>query len=315
MYTPSLLPEQNVVETYYRKAYDLTPRTKSPDVKPQEEEIEEHDQQSHYSGDSTGPEGDAVEDHDQQSHLNDGTPLASDGELEVNEGEENDEQPHCDAESTGAYDQAYRHGDSASAPDLERPACFDASPPLDAAVATKIPSVITWPSLDMMPLYMGQYVYSIGLSSDIPTVPLEETEWLGCLTIFTYDLASLMQEGFFWTDVNVDIGKSGFKFGARLPHEPYQQGWRYARFYSLNSLAGGPQWNGYLSLYAHDFQVLKNFNLAHLGLEHVCGARAVDWERKYNYNYDSCYPDKCYNAMFGNMELEGWWPWPKAGDA
>ncbi|WYZ36047.1 hypothetical protein EsH8_X_000694 [Colletotrichum jinshuiense] len=139
------------------------------------------------------------------------------------------------------------------------------------------------------------------------------TEWSASLHVKVKDLPRLMREGFHWTLVN--FHREASFFNKNISEPPLRQsGWSCSRTYYLSDLdEDDPQWTAKLMVCARERQVLTRFRLVELRPELVFYTLAWNPEcrEQFYYTFDRHDPEKNFNAIYDDMPLEGWWPWPK----
>lgn len=148
---------------------------------------------------------------------------------------------------------------------------------------------------------------------DIICRPNNTTDWLARLQVHAKDVPRLMKKGFYWTEANVRKRAGYFLLEkASLPAD-VRDHWDYARAYHLTDIAkdGNQQWIAVLWVFALKLSVLSNFRVRHLSVDQIRFARAYDGERRPIYDFDVHYPGDSFNAVYDDMPLGGWWPWPK----
>ncbi|KAE9578273.1 hypothetical protein CGCF415_v012562 [Colletotrichum fructicola] len=141
------------------------------------------------------------------------------------------------------------------------------------------------------------------------------------LCVKTTDLKRLMREGFFWATENFNFKATyTHTFDPRKePKQLAQMGWTCARNFFLSDLEDDPFWTAKMSVYARDRVTLDSFAVTGLSRKNMSGARA--WAKDGTSGYvEDLYkwvcgsPESSYNKIYGNLPLDGWWPWPKADD-
>jgi hypothetical protein len=92
-------------------------------------------------------------------------------------------------------------------------------------------------------------------------------------------------------------------------------GLKYGRVWILADKSHGknPRWVGYLEYVNRDFSALTRFRPQYLLRADVSLAVAKNGRGQYIYGYDRRSPKTCYNCIYDDKPLEGWWPWPKEG--
>ncbi|KAJ0358734.1 hypothetical protein COL154_008895 [Colletotrichum chrysophilum] len=141
------------------------------------------------------------------------------------------------------------------------------------------------------------------------------------LCVKTTDLKRLMREGFFWATENFNFKATyTHTFDPRKePKQLAQMGWTCARNFFLSDLEDDPFWTAKMSVYARDRVTLDSFAVTGLSRKNMSWARA--WAKDGTSGYvEDLYkwvcgsPESSYNKIYGNLPLDGWWPWPKADD-
>ncbi|KAI8691778.1 hypothetical protein LRP88_09042 [Fusarium phalaenopsidis] len=145
---------------------------------------------------------------------------------------------------------------------------------------------------------------------DVPddTMP----EWKAYLRVSAHDVPRLMREGFYWSEVNVDQERGEY---ASYPREENPSLPRFCRTYYLDDLEDDPQWMAQLTVHSHELHVLSKFRLRDLRVEDILSAMAFRPRSHRVYYYHARKPQHCINAIYDNMPLKGWWPWPKEEEA
>jgi hypothetical protein len=57
-------------------------------------------------------------------------------------------------------------------------------------------------------------------------------------------------------------------------------------------------------------KTISEFRLEKIVIENISWARGWSWADRLVYAYDA-FTDVNYNAIYDDMPLDGWWPWPK----
>ncbi|KAI1210178.1 uncharacterized protein F4807DRAFT_460009 [Annulohypoxylon truncatum] len=150
----------------------------------------------------------------------------------------------------------------------------------------------------------------------------EQGSWYARLIFKTDNVPQLMREGLHWSLENVRW-EDGYIEATpaesdRTPPDKEQikycnkLGLIKTRHYFLCDLQVPSQWVAHLQVYAAKNRVLANMRLGNLSRKNIYAAYAgcVDREQ-YIYLYDSFRPETWYNAIYDDMPMRGWWPWPK----
>lgn len=143
----------------------------------------------------------------------------------------------------------------------------------------------------------------------------DELDWEARLEIRAKSVPNLMRQGFFWGLDNVKMEEGYFVIGKKqIPAmaKADTTGWNCARMYALTDLADDPQWIAEIWVFARKLQTLSTFRLSMLSPSQISGVTAGDGMGGQVYNYLAFHPELTFNAIYDDMPLEGWWPWPKA---
>lgn len=97
--------------------------------------------------------------------------------------------------------------------------------------------------------------------------------------------------------------------------------WEFCRVYQLaekprssRDQRGSQLWVGKVEVYAHRFDVLRDFSLDRdLDRDNITKAQAFDFPPCWiqYYRYDKACPEQCINVVADNTPLDGWRPWPR----
>ncbi|KAI1735164.1 hypothetical protein F4680DRAFT_436153 [Xylaria scruposa] len=155
---------------------------------------------------------------------------------------------------------------------------------------------------------------SFGFCPD-PSDPTPNQDWIALLMVKCRDVPCLMREGFHWDGANV-IREEGyidrdFTY-ARLRKDGKR--WVGARHYFLKDLQQPSRWVATIKVFALNPGTLNQFDLNQLSRE-----RSMQWAKASNnqssehyiYGWDYCSPTMWFNAIYDDMPMEGWWPWPR----
>ncbi|KAI8684779.1 hypothetical protein NCS57_00144900 [Fusarium keratoplasticum] len=89
----------------------------------------------------------------------------------------------------------------------------------------------------------------------------------------------------------------------------------FCRTYYLDDLEDDPQWMAKLTVHSHELHVLSEFRLRDLRVEDILSAMAFRPRGHRVCYYHAHKPQHGINAIYDNMPLKGWWPWPKEEEA
>ncbi|KAL2675283.1 hypothetical protein Neosp_011467 [[Neocosmospora] mangrovei] len=151
------------------------------------------------------------------------------------------------------------------------------------------------------------WVLEIKFASDLDFPRDTEPEWRASLRVNTHDVPKLMREGFYWSEANVNQERGEY---ACYPHEN-QRPQTFCRTYHLGDLQDDPQWVAELTVCSHELRVLSEFRIRNLKIEDTLSAVAYRPHDHWVYFYHVHAPWQCINAIYDDMPLKGWWPWPK----
>ncbi|KAJ0305576.1 hypothetical protein COL5a_006303 [Colletotrichum fioriniae] len=136
--------------------------------------------------------------------------------------------------------------------------------------------------------------------------------WEARFRVRAKDLPRLMREGLHWTIANIHREAGYFEYEAKEPVMK-EAGWTCTRNYYLSDLSPEQNWTAKMTVCARDLQTLARFDMAKLRPEQAYTALA--WTNvqpgQYIYNFERLAPGRNFNAIYDEMPMEGWWPWPK----
>ncbi|KAI1266222.1 hypothetical protein F5Y18DRAFT_435158 [Xylariaceae sp. FL1019] len=141
---------------------------------------------------------------------------------------------------------------------------------------------------------------------------LEQT-WAVEMAVKCHDVPLQMREGFHWDASNV-VREDGYisSNANRLIHVSGKQ-YYGSRYYFLKDMRESPRWVACIAVYALNWETIYRFDLSQLSLNTMHGATAYAPHGDPIYNYLYGKPTACYNVIYDDMPMEGWWPWPKKG--
>lgn len=135
------------------------------------------------------------------------------------------------------------------------------------------------------------------------------SDWLALLSVKVADMPRLMREGFHWNGANFCMDEGYLE---EVPEaRRLQNDMTVARHYTLTDLSDEPNWHGTLMVSARNFKVLSTFRVSDLSPDQTLVALGTKTSGQYVYHYSAENPDKNFNAIYDDMPMEGWWPWPK----
>ena len=145
-------------------------------------------------------------------------------------------------------------------------------------------------------------------------------EWLGRIDIHSRNLPHLMRHGLFWGQDSIRKEQGYFVCNdtAKLPVAQRTSGWKYMRKYVLKSQSSGPdgkpEWVGEFYMFSKELSVLAGIKLETWlppAKYLVQWANAWNWEDDVVYHYRKNAPEENFNAIYDDMPMQGWWPWPR----
>lgn len=136
--------------------------------------------------------------------------------------------------------------------------------------------------------------------------------WAAGLLVKCRDVPRLMREGFFWSAE--DILPEGGYMSHSTPPEWSHIGFAHERVWSLADRSNGetPLWVARLNVLSPSIAILKGFRPDTLSRENVHKAHAWNAEKRLVYHFEYLSPGDCYNTIYNDMPLQGWWPWPRS---
>lgn len=138
--------------------------------------------------------------------------------------------------------------------------------------------------------------------------------WMGLRVM---NIPHLMRHGLHWSRADILAEKGFMTFHGSDPEltsEHKKAGWLHTRTFFLECHEGIDDeggWFGRIKVYAKDTATLASFKLADMSLDTMSSCEALNWDRQIVYAYESTMPGKAFNAIYDDMPLQGWWPWPK----
>lgn len=140
--------------------------------------------------------------------------------------------------------------------------------------------------------------------------------WRGGLYVDTKDVLRLMRQGFYWTMSNVVL-EEGFVGPNEIDPFLGKDEGTFCRHYFLTDLSEEPQWTAWLILSPReseaDLFALLKVKLESLSPDLITEVFANNPHGGLIYYYAFNEPEANFNCVYGNMPMDGWWPWPKRG--
>ena len=136
--------------------------------------------------------------------------------------------------------------------------------------------------------------------------------WAAGLAVKCRDLPRLMREGFFWSAENI-LPEEGHMTNAEYREWARGLGRHaYGRVWHLADKSNGeaPLWVARLEVCSRSVELLGRFEVRNLSRNMVYEAFAWNAEYRAVYAFRHYQPDGCFNCIYDEMPMEGWWPWP-----
>ncbi|KAJ4318482.1 hypothetical protein N0V84_006807 [Fusarium piperis] len=128
-------------------------------------------------------------------------------------------------------------------------------------------------------------------------------QWTACLDLTISDVPSLMQDGLYLAQENVQERENHV-------HEIYAN--EHKRYYLRRCFTVvDTKWSGRLGVTSWTYEPVRDFRIHHLSADKVYNAQVLDKDGNVVYCYDMCKSYKNANYMYDDMPMDGLWPWPK----
>lgn len=142
----------------------------------------------------------------------------------------------------------------------------------------------------------------------------ELRDWGAFVQILVADLPKLMRDGLYWTEENLDREAGYVENSPHTNISPFLPAWiTCGRIYDFRDLGSAPQWTAKMTVLCPDLDRLSRFRFRDLTVSQIVFCGAMDAKGKDVYMYSRLGEDVNINAIYDDMPLEGWWPWPKKG--
>ncbi|KAF5127248.1 hypothetical protein E5D57_008176 [Metarhizium anisopliae] len=143
--------------------------------------------------------------------------------------------------------------------------------------------------------------------------------WVAAIIFRVKDLPAAMKQGLYCSQDNVDLSGCCFYDDLQSMPPAFQdwglrlQDWglTHARRFQLIDLAENPQWKATLFVVSRGIKPLCRFRIQTLSVNNILGTAAFTRDGKLAYMYNRAEPERNFNAIYDDMPLRGWWPWPK----
>ncbi|KAF4974675.1 hypothetical protein FZEAL_8446 [Fusarium zealandicum] len=134
--------------------------------------------------------------------------------------------------------------------------------------------------------------------------PLDlDVGWTAQLSLTTWDLPGIMNNGLYLTQENVQVRDNHFKACFLEQHRRLICNRSYT--------VADPRWSGHLHVCSWSTKIVMDFRIHHLSPEKVLLARVNNQEGGCVYYYNLHLPGNDANCLYDDMVLDGLWPWPK----
>lgn len=134
--------------------------------------------------------------------------------------------------------------------------------------------------------------------------------WVARVCVNVRTLPNLMRSGFHVAEENVQRRKGYFVLDPQ-GQNPFEGQPTHSPRYSLKS-TGSPRWNAEVIVTASTVRELSQFQMPQsLSAENVGVAVGFDRSGQRIYGFSVVDPDENFNAVYDDMPLNGWWPWPR----
>ena len=95
-----------------------------------------------------------------------------------------------------------------------------------------------------------------------------------------------------------------------IPCQHLVHGWAHSRRYVIKDLGIDPEWTAELTIFAKEIAVLASFDVEFVAMQDMRRAKAWNWDDNLVYQYSEKSPGESFNAIYDDMPMHGWWPWP-----
>lgn len=155
-------------------------------------------------------------------------------------------------------------------------------------------------------------------------VDFQYQDWVATLEIKCRDVPRLMREGIYWDASNI-INEGGYLKWGDVTRDASVRGQAHTRSYCLVDNYLPPRWVASLSVKSLISDIISDFCVDQLSKELIKHgwARSQDGKQIYGYDAPTCAdtptnaaanPGGGFNAIYDEMPMEGFWPWPPRED-
>ncbi|KAI0139929.1 hypothetical protein F4776DRAFT_567019 [Hypoxylon sp. NC0597] len=146
-------------------------------------------------------------------------------------------------------------------------------------------------------------------------------KWFAQLHFKCENVPQLMREGLYWTTDNV-AWEDGFvgetsktcrhHYTPELLQKIKNSGFWWTRHYFLRDIQHKPpRWIAHFQFHSATTHILTEIRLGDISVENVFNALAMTNDTNLIYLYGRHDPAGAFNAIYDDMPMDGWWPWPK----
>lgn len=140
--------------------------------------------------------------------------------------------------------------------------------------------------------------------------------WYAQMSIQCHDVPRLMREGLHWTSANL-IQEEGYVTDYDYKDKPLYRSNKTkfinTRVLFLADRQAPARWTSYLHVHATSLDIIRNFRLSDLCMNMVQSVTADTASSQRIYQFQACNQQENFNAIYDDMPMEGWWPWPRKG--
>ncbi|RMJ15161.1 hypothetical protein BHE90_002722 [Fusarium euwallaceae] len=128
-------------------------------------------------------------------------------------------------------------------------------------------------------------------------------DWTAHLDLVTSDLPTLMHDGLYLTQENVQVLENHVQ---RVYSDKCKRHF-LRRYFTVV----GPKWSGNLCVMSWNSEPVRDFRIHHLSADKVYNAEVLNKARYTVYFYNMSNPEKNANYIYDDMPMEGLWPFPR----
>lgn len=155
----------------------------------------------------------------------------------------------------------------------------------------------------------------------VPTASRCHQPWIGVMFVKCTDIPRLMRDGFNWDDSNVLREEGSYESNVKAPYFCVQHGtatltgwnqsWTHLRQFILRDTQNQPPlWVAHLDVYASELRILRGVNLDLLTTKNIAMTSARGLSGNKIYHYRAWKMEQCYNVVYDDLVMPGFWPWP-----